>query len=367
MTSGHNITDGFGKTRPALADVSNRKREFSGDLGLKSADGYGKNVAGEDGDSQFAKQVCLGLGNLAKEECKTKFGVDGSEKELSSTRSNVGASRENITSVVANLPDASKEASTLFDDSVQLVKGDTVQQSVVEVGDAKGDSCMSSVSMPTCSGPCQKDRCEVGGKCQDEEGRLTSGVTQSKTIHEGLVMRVCKDDENDIGDGKLASSNYGSVEWSRLPKSQSSKFHELERCTGLKGDGCDNQNAGAEFLKGCSCSFCLKAAYIWSDLHYQDIRGRIAVLKKSQKETSLLVEQSCKGKETNVQDQGNFNKLSKSESDLTGHWRSLFIHMEDILARESNQLQANFVKLKDLRENCKTDLEMINGMTSDKH
>jgi hypothetical protein len=258
MTSGHNITDGFGKTRPALADVSNRKREFSGDLGLKSADGYGKNVAGEDGDSQFAKQVCLGVGNLAKEECKTKFGVDGSEKELSSTRSNVGTSRENITSVVANLPDASKEASTLFDDSVQLVKGDTVQQSVVEVGDAKGDSCMSSVSMPTCSGPCQKDRCEVGGKCQDEEGRLTSGVTQSKTIHEGLVMRVCKDDENDIGDGKLGSSNYGSVEWSRLPKSQSSKFHELERCTGLKGDGCDNQNAGAEFLKGCSCSFCLK-------------------------------------------------------------------------------------------------------------
>lgn len=29
--------------------------------------------------------------------------------------------------------------------------------------------------------------------------------------------------------------------------------------------------------------------------------------------------------------------------------------------------QANFVKLKDLRENCKTDLEMFNGMTSDKH
>jgi hypothetical protein len=85
-----------------------------GDLGLKSTDGYGKNVAGEDGDSKFAKQVCLGVGNLAKEECKTKFGVDGSEKELSSTRSNVGTSRENITFVVANLPDASKEALTLF-------------------------------------------------------------------------------------------------------------------------------------------------------------------------------------------------------------------------------------------------------------
>lgn len=70
------------------------------------------------------------------------------------------------------------------------------------------------------------------------------------------------------------------------------------------------------------------------------------VLKKSQKETSILIEQNCKGKGTNVQDQGNFNKLSKSESDLTGHWRSLFIHMEDILARESNQLvSATFVPL----------------------
>lgn len=261
MMSRHNVTDGFAKTRPALADVSNRKREFSvvsGDLGLKSAHGYGKNVAGEDGDSQSAKQVCLGVGNLAKEESEIKFGVDGSERELSFTCSKVGTSRENITSVVANLPYESKEASTLLDDIVQLFKGDTVQQSVVEVGDATGDSCMSSVSMPACSGPSQEDCCEVGGKCQDEEGRLTSGVTQGKSIPEGLVTRVCKDNENDVGVGKLASSNYGSIERSRLPKAQSSKFHELERCTGLKSDGSDNLNAGVEFLKGCSCPFCLK-------------------------------------------------------------------------------------------------------------
>jgi hypothetical protein len=262
MMSGHNVTDGFGKTRPALADLSNRKREFSvvsGDLGLKSSHGYGKNVAGEDGDSLSPKQVCLGgVGNLAKEESETKFGVDGSEKESSFTCSKLGTSRENITSVVANLPDESKEASTLFDNIVQPFKGDTVQQSVVEVGDATGDSCMSSVLMPVCSGPCQEDRCEVGEKCQDEEGRLTSGVTQSKSIREGLVTCVCEDNENDVGVGKLASSNYGSIERSRLPKSQSSKFHELERCTGLKSDGSHNLNAGAEFLKGCSCPFCLK-------------------------------------------------------------------------------------------------------------
>lgn len=62
------------------------------------------------------------------------------------------------------------------------------------------------------------------------------------------------------------------------------------------------------------------------------------VLKKSQKETSILVQQSCRGKEIIVDGQGNSNKLSKLESDLTGHWRSLFLHMEDMLALERNHL-----------------------------
>ncbi|XP_022740057.1 uncharacterized protein LOC111292107 [Durio zibethinus] len=172
----------------------------------------------------------------------------------------------------------------------------------------------------------------------------------------------------DLGVGRLASSKGGCIEWSKLPKasSQSSRSFELERCVGLKNDGCENLNASVDMLKACSCSFCLKAAYIWSDLHYQDIKGRIAVLKKSQKEASILVQKSGRGKQTDIHSQGNFNKSSKLESDLMSQWRSLFLNMEDIFVHESNRLQAGYTALKDLRENCKMDLERITGMPSEK-
>ncbi|KAK4592245.1 hypothetical protein RGQ29_016672 [Quercus rubra] len=367
MMSGDNFTDGFGKTRLALADVTNHKRGFlfgSGDLGLKSGDGYGGNVDGEDGNLRIAKKVCLGVENSVKNKCEIKFGVvDVSEKDLSPTCSEVGTSLENVASAVVNLPDKSKETLNIFDGIVHLVKDDRIRESSVEVGDASRDSCVSSVSMPVCSEPCKKDCCVVGGKCPDEEVRLTSGVSQqSSVVSEGLVTRVFKDDEKDLGLGNLTSSNYGSIESPRLPKSQGSKFHQLERCTGLKGDGCANLNAGDNILKGCSCSFCLTASYIWSDLHYQDIKGRISVLKKSQKEASILVQRL---KETDTHGQGNSKSLNL-ESDLTSQWKSLFIRMEDIFVHESNQLHASFNTLKDLRENCKMDLEMINGMASDK-
>ncbi|KAL0007156.1 hypothetical protein SO802_008658 [Lithocarpus litseifolius] len=364
--SGDNFTDGFGKTRPALANVTNLKRGFlfgSGDLGLKSGDGCGRNVDGEDGNLRIAKKVCLGVENSVKNKCEIKFGVvDVSEKDLSPTCSEVGTSLENIASDVVNLPNKSKEASKFFNGIVRLVKDDRKRESGVEVGDASRDSCVSSVFMPVCSEPCKKDCRMVGGKCRDEEVRLTSGVTQqSSVVSEGLVMRVFKDNE-DLGLGNLTSSNYGSIESSRFPKSQGSKFHQSERCTGLKGDGCANLNADDNILKGCSCSFCLTAGYIWSDLHYQDIKGRISVLKKSQKEASILVQRL---KETDNHSQGNSKSLNL-ESDLTSQWKSLFIRMEDIFVHESNQLQASFNTLKDLRENCKMDLEMINGMASDK-
>lgn len=67
--SGDNFTS---KPRAALGDVTNLPAKgvfslISGDLGLKSRDGYGKNV--DNGDSGSAKQVCLGVEDLVKEKC----------------------------------------------------------------------------------------------------------------------------------------------------------------------------------------------------------------------------------------------------------------------------------------------------------
>ena len=69
-------------------------------------------------------------------------------------------------------------------------------------------------------------------------------------------------------------------------------------------------------------------------------RNFVPVLKKSQKEASILVQRL---KETGTHGQGNSKSLNL-ESDLTSQWKSLFIRMEDIFVHESNQLvSATFI------------------------
>ncbi|KAK9272984.1 hypothetical protein L1049_003364 [Liquidambar formosana] len=369
MMSGDNSTDGFRKTRPVLGDVTNRqvKRAFSvvsGNLAIKTGDGYGENVDDRWGDSQFAKQVCLEVENLVKEKCRSKCLMSGSEKGWSSLKGKQSSDSLLCASRVDSQRENIKKPSNLSSDSLPLVRGEMAIQSVMEVGDASRDSCVSSASMPTCSGPSDGECYGVGASCQEDAGRI--GGTQNSLVPGASASNVCKNNGKDLGIGNLASSKCGSIEDSRLGKSQGSKFFELERCTGLKGDGSFNSSEAADFLKACSCPFCLKAAYILSDLHYQDIKGRIAALKKSQKEASNLVQRSCKEKETNTGGYGNSNKSSKLESDLMCQWKSLFLHMEDIFVRESSQLQASYITLKDLRENCKTNLEMVDEMPLDK-
>ncbi|KDP46863.1 hypothetical protein JCGZ_24072 [Jatropha curcas] len=355
--TGDNFTDEVSKTRAVLGDLTNRpeKREFSSILGgseLKSGDGCGKKIVYEDGDSCFAKRVCLGVESSVKEKCKTKFGVDKSdEKDLlteakqpcvsSPIDSDIDTSQDNTVTIISHNPNENKETSNLLDGTVNLVKR------VREVVDASRDSCASSGSMPTNSSSSKKD--------SDDEVRLNSDVKQSN-----LVDDVGTSVDKDLGVSELASRKYGSLEQSSLPKSQG-----LVRCTELQGDGHANLSAVADLLNACPCSFCLKAAYILSDLHYQDIKGQIAALKKSQKEASILVNKYGRGNHTDIHSEGNSNKSSKLESNLSAQWRSLFQHMEEIIVNESNQLQAKLIALKDLRENRKMDLERNTGMPSD--
>ncbi|GLU13135.1 hypothetical protein SLE2022_297810 [Rubroshorea leprosula] len=309
--SGDNFSNDSCRTRLVLGDVTNRplKRGFSsvlGGLGLKSRDGIHYSEENER-DSQFAKQVCLGVEKLVKEKCRTLPRVESSEKQSSGSSSTCSdTSAKNITSIDW--------------------KNNAVGKRVVDVEDTSRDGCL--VGLP--------DKCsQTYQKNDDEEPRLASGKG-------------------------------GSSEWSRLPKTQSSRSLELDKCVGIKNDGCTNMNLDVDSLKACSCSFCLKAANIWSDLHYRDIKGRLAVLKKSQKEASILAQKCGREKQTDVHGQGNNDKSSNLESDLMNQWRSLFLNMEDIFVRESNQLQASYVMLKDLKENCKMDLERATGMLPDK-
>lgn len=60
-------------------------------------------------------------------------------------------------------------------------------------------------------------------------------------------------------------------------------------------------------------------------------------LKKSQKEANILVQRSCRDKAIDIHGEGKPDIL-ELQSSLMGQWRSLFLHMEDILGRESSQL-----------------------------
>ncbi|KAI8029888.1 hypothetical protein LOK49_LG01G02353 [Camellia lanceoleosa] len=342
MMGGDNSVDGFQKTRPVLGDVTNRlgKRGLlllSGEPGNKFGDVHGKQVDEKEGDSLFTQKVCQGVENIVKE----KYGIrcivndnDKGKKACVSPRpcSEINSLRGNIISGISKITSEVKELNS-FGASLHLGKSNAVVDNVVEVVDASRDNCVSSISMPMVPGSCV-------------------GVEQNCI-------------NNDIIQNDLRGKN-GSVECSILPESQGSGSFELENCIGLKGDGISNSSANVDSIKACSCSFCLKAAYILSDLHYQDMKGRIAALKKSQKEASIMVQRSCRDKGVDKHSQGNCPKYSKLESNLMGQWKSLFLHMEDIFVREGSQLETSLLALKDLRENCKTELEMVNGMPLEK-
>ncbi|MBA0589319.1 hypothetical protein Gorai_018073, partial [Gossypium raimondii] len=215
--SGDNFTDGIPKFRSILGDITNRsvKRGFS-----SISDNVGFNSK-EEASYRFTKQVCLREENPIQENPKPpQFEPN-----------------PNTSSTCSGETDTSKEG---------LVPVNEKVSEVIERFDLSDSD----------------DRLDQG-----------EGITQAR----GTLNDSCRNDSRDLGVGRLASSEGGCVEWLRLPKSSSQGFRsfELERCVGLKNDG-SNLNAGADMLKACSCSFCLKAAYIWSDLHYQDTKGRIA-------------------------------------------------------------------------------------------
>ncbi|XP_058185091.1 uncharacterized protein LOC131302448 [Rhododendron vialii] len=373
-----NSTDGFPKTRTVLGDVTNRlgKRgllQISGNSGSKSGEGRGKRVDDKEGDSQFTQKVIKGVENIVKEKCGIKFVVNNVEKGKRvcvSPRpcSEINSLRGNVISGISKVSSELKESSS-FSDSLHLGRTDSVVENVVQVADASRGSCVSSILLPMASEPCAfaEEICEKHeGSVTPEvvEGSVTPEVVQIDQRGDKLVAH-CKDIGADnfelekcVGQNVIGSS--------RLPESLGPGSYKLERCIGLKGNGSSNSSAGVDLIKECSCSFCVKAGYILSDLHYQDIKGRIAALKKSQKEASILAQRYCRDKGLDKHNQENCLKSSRLESDLMGQWRSLFLHMEDILGHEGSQLEAGLLTLIDVRESCKTELETMNGMPSEK-
>ncbi|KAK1361702.1 Tether containing UBX domain for GLUT [Heracleum sosnowskyi] len=341
MMSEGKSCDGVFKKRNALGDVTN----------LVGKRGFSEISGGDVGDRKKVKslkQVCLEVENLGKKEGLAEGSVDkeGGKEVLDCSRISpeVNELRNQFVSEVL------EGLKNDFQDG----RIDDVSQSVAHVS---RDGCVASDVKPT--SPRFMDSVDDGGNQAKDEGVGSQGE-QSTTVYEEFDTDDGESDEDEVGDDYLGSSKSESIDCLRFPESQESRSG-LERCVGLKGDGLSDSPVGMDLIKACSCSFCTKAAYIWSDLHYQDTKGRLAALKKSQKEANILVQRSTKNKAIDMSGQEKPDVLDL-QSSLMGQWRSLFSHMEDIFGQESSQLESNLYTLKDLRDNCKTELESLNGM-----
>lgn len=352
---GDNHADVFPPKQPILGDITNRlgKRGItliSGNSGNKIVDDKEKN-------SQFTKRVCQGVENIVKEKCVSQSFGSKNDKIKSACVSSkpcneINSLRGNVKSGISKTGDEINKSNNIVIDNV------------VEVEEATGDSCSSATLLPIATGT--SDGIKEEFDKDDEHGTLNVVDICSQTGES--VAEICGKDIEGIPVGSFNMGKLGMGEFPAGPESHVPGSFKLEKCKGLKSGSCSNSSAGIDLLKSCSCSFCVKAAYIWSDLHYQDIKGRIGALKKSQREASIMREKSCRNKGIDKAIQGNhYNNVSKLESDLTGQWRSLFLHMENIFEREGSQLETSLLSLKDLRDNCKTDLEKVNGMPREKY
>ncbi|KAI4325932.1 hypothetical protein MLD38_031293 [Melastoma candidum] len=228
--------------------------------------------------------------------------------------------------------------------------------SLLEGGDVSKDSCGSIISA---------SRAQASGRTVyqvGDHGMDTIEVTPGSLVQEATVGGGGYIDfwmgSNDPLKGNIRPSTLGSIEGFQSSRFLGSKSYDF------KGDQCVNQSPGDDLLKTCSCSVCLTAAYIWSDLHYQDIRGRLAALGKSRNEVASMIQRIDRAKSSVPHGPSGPDKTSKLESDLMNQWKSLFLHMQNALTQESSQSQVSYLELKDLREKCKIDMEAINRTSS---
>ncbi|KAH6821988.1 hypothetical protein C2S53_005678 [Perilla frutescens var. hirtella] len=185
------------------------------------------------------------------------------------------------------------------------------------------------------------DSLPAGDNCP-HDGR-DFNVDESKASAEGTLTDIInfQNDGDNHNTDDLVLSQYGPFSFT----SQEYIVHGLEKSKELKEGHKCALSERTDSIKACSCSFCTKAAHIWLDLNYKDVKGRVSAIRKIQKEASILSE--------------NTSRISKSESELMYQWKPLFESMANVWEEEGNQLEARLQTLTGLREKCKTDLELM--------
>ncbi|XP_077224661.1 uncharacterized protein LOC143857976 [Tasmannia lanceolata] len=348
-------------------------------------------VKGEENVSRKIENLVKGKENVSRVSTNSENVTDGNSTGLSllnakwlcHSMNSVNGSESlhnNVALDVPRNPDEIKELSTLLDDDLHFIRGHTMMHGIVD-GDGSKDSCVSSISVPKQCNKVGMDITRIDGDINDtlvigahgynDEGECEAGHGQFfPSIDSSLHFMDSQESKvggsENLTDASLNKSSF--IGQSRTSGSQGCKLFNLEKDVEenvtLNGEGEFNTNDSLDMDKACSCSFCLKAAYLWSDLHYQDTHGRLAALEKSRKKVKLLVGRSYNNDSIGTIASENTKKSTKLEFDLMHQWRSLFLHTDDALAHEKSQLQSNLHSLKELRGIYKKDLEMIEGASS---
>lgn len=233
-----NFSEGCGKTRSVLGDVTNLlgKRGSSSVLGnLDKNSDYAncENVDKKETDKVGANSILLNdkVSNKRPRPCIEINSLKGNlVSGLSKIPSESKEPKGNAISTISEIPCENKDPN-----SVDSGLGNLVIQNNVEAIDVL--SCEADVSRPTsitgtdCAG--------VDIASDSDETRVSSGGFRA-------------DDENDQGADNLFMSQTESVDGARLPESQ-------ESTCGIKADGCSSLSA-IDLIKSCSCSFCKKGS-----------------------------------------------------------------------------------------------------------
>ncbi|KAJ8420618.1 hypothetical protein Cgig2_000436 [Carnegiea gigantea] len=299
--------------------------------------------------NQLGKRGSNLISSSPKSSCKS---VIGSKRTTDPNNSDDDDSRfwKQVSKAQSGVPnpahDAKEPPSGSGVDTLDLGKCRALPN-VVALGDTIKES-IPSVTVAESSKVSQRNDLKGVKDCGGEETVVVSDSGENDCTQESLATKVMTNETKTLDLDYLPSSQSESIVNSRLVELLDKGPYGLDRCKLLKGDISSSSAIGLDLLKSCSCSFCAKAAYIWSDLHYQDVKGRISVLGKSQKEANNLA-QRYSGENEKLR-HGQQHSKKGLENDLTSQWNSLLQHMGEMFASECSQLQSYLLTLKDLRE-----------------
>ncbi|KAG6382971.1 hypothetical protein SASPL_157293 [Salvia splendens] len=357
---------GQSRSRPALGDVTNRigKRGFSA---REKEKGRGFDFS----DKGTVKRICVSprpcSGKISDLRGENVVNVSINELDIIDDDGSSNGCDE-----VAGL--------NCLDPDLENLEGEGGLNSVASEVD--GCSPLDSLKENKISGTAD----ELGESSHADTSRTVS-ETGGDFLHDG--------EENISPDGAQGEHNHlddhnadnfvlnqsGSVDFTALPQSKESRVFGIDKGKKLEEDECALMTEGVKLSMLVLALFAQKPnIYGWTSirrtlrLDYQVSHNIVSVksLKKSQKDASILAERSSRMK-VNEKQGGDSSKL---ESHLMNQWRSLFQHMSDIWAAETNQLvlfclwllyEASLLPLNNLKDKCKAEMESNNAKLPEKH